>query len=68
MLITGQPTRARKSAREDLHVAREHHEVDVARECLERARLGLWLGLGRDRDVHKRHAERFDFGADMLVV
>ena len=58
MLITGHADPVEEARREDLHVAREHDEVDVAGEQLELPLLGLRLRLARHRDVVVRHAER----------
>ena len=43
--------------REHLHVASEHHQVDVALEQVQVLTLDLGLGVGRDRGVHERDAE-----------
>ena len=60
MLMTGAPSRSRNVPREDLHVAGEHDEVDLAGEELEHPLLGLAVGRARDRDVVERHAEAGD--------
>ena len=43
MLIAGMPTRSRKLAAEDLHVAGQHEQLGVAVEQLEHRRLGALL-------------------------
>ena len=58
MLIAGAPRR-QEVAREDLHVAGEHDQVDLA-EQLEHAPLGLGLGRRLDRHVVEGDADRVD--------
>ena len=68
MLTIGAPTRCQEVADEDLHVAREHDQVEAAGELLEHRRLGLRLRLRRDRHVHERDAEARDVVLDVAVV
>jgi hypothetical protein len=55
-------------AREDLHVAREHHDVAAPGQHAQDLPLGLRLRLRRHRDVHERHPEGLDIGPVPLVV
>ena len=68
MFRTGHPTRSRKSAAEDLHVARQHDEVGLPGEHPERALLRLGLAARLDGNVVIGDAEALDVGAMVGVV
>ena len=68
MLMTGAPSRVEEVVAQDLHVAGEHHEVDVPLQEVELALLHRGLVAVRERDVHERHAERAHVGREVRVV
>ena len=45
MLITGQPISLEELRGEDLHVARQHHQVDIAAQQVKLASFGLGADL-----------------------
>ena len=57
MLINGQPTFDRNCWREDLHVAGQHHQIDVAAQQIELTLFGLCPNVFRRRDMKEWHAE-----------
>jgi hypothetical protein len=67
MLMTGTPEALEERAAEDLHVPREHDEVDVGEQA-EHLLLGLGLALAAVGHVRERHAEALDVGARVRVV
>ena len=60
--------RLEEVGRQDLHVARQDDEVEVAGQQLDLAALGLGLRVAGDRDVDERHAERAHVVGEVGVV
>ena len=57
-----------EAAREDLHVAREHDEIDPSREQLEQLRLRLGLAAGGNLHVVVGHVEAGDVASMVGMV
>jgi hypothetical protein len=60
--------RLQEAAAEDLHVAREDHEVEAIGQQLEHARLGRGLAVRRHRHVLEARAEGLDVGRVIGMV
>jgi hypothetical protein len=60
--------RPQERRREDLHVAGEHDQVELARQRVEQLRLGLGLGVTGDRDVPERDVEARRLALQLAVV
>ena len=58
MLINGQPTFGEELLGEDLHVARQHHQIDVAAQQIEQALFGFCPNVLRRGDMKEWHPER----------
>jgi len=67
MLITGAPT-LEELPGEDLHVAGEHGEVDLAGQELEHSRFRVCLAVGVHPNVIVGHAEAGDVTLEVWMV
>ena len=65
MLITGTPSRSRKSRREDLHVAGEHDQIGRCRRAARACAPRPSASVSRDRHVVERHAEAAHVGVEI---